>query len=91
MIYLRANEGTVKTNKCEVAELLAHYLIIQLHSILEEIVSSNMTEKFMMVISVKVIRETFQTNPDAEFEFRKLSHDELIFTLEPLKNVYTPV
>ncbi|CAB4025980.1 Hypothetical predicted protein, partial [Paramuricea clavata] len=84
VICLRTNESTVKTNEYEVTELLADYFNTAACSIGGDHVN-NLTEKdHDYHNSVKVIRETFQTNPNAGFEFRKLSQDEVTFTLEHL-------
>ena len=85
-ICLRTNEGTVKTNQFEVAELLADYFNTAALSIGGDHVNDLTERDHDNHNSVKIIRETYDTYPVLCFEFRKLSQEEVLFTLEHLNS-----
>ena len=85
-ICLRTDEGTVKTNQFEVAELLADYFNTAALSIGGDHVNDLTERDHDNHNSVKIIRETYDTYPVSCFEFRKLSQEEVLFTLEHLNS-----
>ncbi len=82
IICLRTNEGTMKTNQPEVAELLADYFKTDALNIGEDHIN-NLTERdHDNHNSVKVIRETRIKR--TLIEFRALGEDDVTLTLEHL-------
>ena len=76
----KSSESTVKTNQTEVAKL------IQLHSVLEEIMWINLRRDHSNHNSVKIIHKTYKTYTDSGFEFREIDREKLY----PQWNILTP-